>query len=217
MKQPIRRSLLVGAASLIAMRPVVALSQNATSEAATAGKLLAAVPSLGERSLGGAAAKVVMIEYASVTCTYSAAFNETVWPGLRRDFVETGKLRVIFREFPMDKLALSASMLARCTPEKNYFSTIDFMFQRQKLWRGRDAGKQLFQILQLSGMTESQFTACVENESIGRPILESAQYARKVFGVRATPTFFINGNMIDGKKDQMAVRAAIERAIETEK
>jgi protein-disulfide isomerase len=217
LKQPIRRSLLVGAASLIAMRPVVALSQNAASEAATAGKLLAAVPSLGERSLGGAAAKVVMIEYASVTCTYSAAFNETVWPGLRRDFVDTGKLRVIFREFPMDKLALSASMLTRCIPEKNYFPTIDLMFQRQKLWRGRDAGKQLFQIVQLSGMTESEFVACMENESIGRPILESAQYARKVFGVRATPTFFINGNMIDGRKDQMVVRAAIERAIETEK
>ena len=98
------------------MRPVVALSQNATSEAATAGKLLAAVPSLGERSLGSAAAKVVMIEYASVTCTYSAAFNETVWPGLRRDFVETGKLRVIFREFPMDKLALSASMQRAIAP-----------------------------------------------------------------------------------------------------
>ena len=199
------------------MRPVVALSQNATSRTETAQKLLAAVPPLGERSLGSVAAKVVMIEYASVTCTYSAAFNERVWPGLKRDFVETGKLRVIFREFPMDKLALSASMLARCIPEKNYFPTIDLMLQRQKLWRGRDAGKQLFQILQLSGMTKSQFTACVENESIGRPILESAQYARKVFGVRATPTFFINGTMIDGRKDQMAVRAAVEQALEEEK
>lgn len=199
------------------MRPVIARSQNITTAANTAGKLIAAVPSLGERSLGNAEAKVVMIEYASVTCTYSAAFNETVWPGLKHDFIETGKLRMIFLEFPMDRLALSAFMLARCIPEKDYFPTIDLMFQRQKLRRGRDAGKQLFQILQLSGMSEPQFTACVQNESIGRPILESAQYARKVFGVRATPTFFINGNMIDGKKDRMGVRAAIERAIETER
>jgi protein-disulfide isomerase len=195
------------------MRPVIAEAQISMSEAETAKKLLAAAPSLGERSLGSAAAKVVMIEYASVTCTYSAAFNKSVWPGLKRDFVETGKLRMIFREFPMDRLALSAFMLARCISEENYFATIDLMLQRQTLWRGKDAGKQLFRIMQISGMTEAEFKSCLENENIGKPILESAKFARSTFGVRATPTFFINGSMIDGRKDPMAVRTAVEAAV----
>ena len=213
MKHPIRRAFLAGAASLVVMRPVLAQSPSTPSAADTAAKLLASVPALGERSQGDAAAKVVMIEYASVTCTYSAAFNETVWPGLKRDFVDTGKLRLIFREFPMDRLALSAFMLARCIPEKDYFATIDLMFKQQAVWRGKDAARQLFRIMQLSGMTEAEFTSCVGNEKIGKPIVEAARLARVTFGVNATPTFFVNGRMIDGKKDQMAVRAAVEDAL----
>ena len=118
LKHPVRRAFLTGAASFVAMRPALAQSLNILPAVETASKLLASVPALGERSLGNEAAKVVMIEYASVTCTYSAAFNETLWPELKRGFVETGKLRLIFREFPMDRLALSAFMPARCIPEK---------------------------------------------------------------------------------------------------
>ncbi|MCC7482142.1 MAG: DsbA family protein [Hyphomicrobiales bacterium] len=213
MKNPIRRAFLTGAASFVAMRPGLAQSVNALSAADVAIKLLDSVPALGERSLGDPAAKVTMIEYASVTCTYSAAFNETVWPGLKRDFVDTGKLRLIFREFPMDRLALDAFMLARCIPEKDYFATIDLMFKQQTVWRGKDAGRQLFRIMQLSGMTEAEFKSCVEDENIGKPIVEAARLARETFGVKATPTFFVNGRMIDGRKDQMAVRAAVENAL----
>ena len=97
LKHPVRRSFVAGAASFLALRPILAQAELAVPEAEIARRLLAAVPALGDRSLGSEAAPVVVIEYTSPTCTYSAAFNETMLPGIRRDFIETGKLRLIFR------------------------------------------------------------------------------------------------------------------------
>lgn len=213
MKNIDRRWFIATTACVLALRPNLARAEASGSEGDTARRLLEAVPILGEMSLGHVAAPIVMIEYSSPTCKFTPAFNEEVWPGIKRDFVEPGQVRMIFREFPMDQLALNAFMLARCISPDKYFQAIDLMLKRQATWRGKDAGPPLFRIMQEFGMTQDQFESCVRNEEIGRSIVETAGRARSVFGVKATPTFFINGRMIVAQEDQMSVRRMIEEEI----
>lgn len=132
-------------------------------------KLLVAVPSLGEQSTGKADAPVVMIEYASATCPHCAEFHEKVLQSIKTEYIETGKVRFIFREFPLDKLAMGAFMLARCAPSDKYFPTIDMMFRRQQTWRtSNNPGDELFRIMQLSGMDKPGFEACLKRQDVSR-------------------------------------------------
>lgn len=176
----------------------------------TARRLLEAVPIPGEMSLGHVAAPTAMIEYSSPIYKFTPAFNEEVWQGIKRGFVESGQVRLISREFPMDQLALNAFMLARCISPDKYFQAIDLMLKRRTAWRRKDAGPPLFRIMKEFGMTQDQFKSCVRNEEIGGSIVETARRARSVVGVKATPTFFINGRMIAAQKDRMSVRRMFE-------
>src|SRR6202008_1998594 len=108
-------------------------------------------PALGERALGQAAAPVTIIEYASATCPHCAHFQKDTFPALKRDYIDTGKVRFIFREFPFDDLALAAFMLARCAPEDKYFALIDVLFEQQEKWVKDNPRDELFKIAQLAG------------------------------------------------------------------
>ena len=90
-----------------------------------------------ERSLGNQNAKVTIIEYASLTCPHCAAFHRGPWPEIKKEYVDTGKIKFIFRDFPLDRIALAASMIARCVPEERYFGVINLMFETQDTWRTR--------------------------------------------------------------------------------
>jgi protein-disulfide isomerase len=205
----IRALVLAGAALFTAFGP-----SQAQTPAEMAQKLLAAEPSLGEQSLGKADAPVVMIEYASATCPHCAEFHEKVLPLIKTEYIDTGKVRFIFREFPLDKLAMGAFMLARCVPSDKYFPTIDMMFRRQQTWRtSSNPGDELFRIMQLSGMDKVGFEACLKRQEIVKGIAETAKKARDEFGVKGTPAIFINGMKIDGHKEMADVKAAIDAAI----
>ena len=205
----IKTLLLAGAALFAAFGP-----SRAQTPAEMAQKLLAAAPSLGEQSLGKADAPVVMIEYASATCPHCAEFHEKVLPLIKTEYIETGKVRFIFREFPLDKLAMGAFMLARCVPSDKYFPTIDMMFRRQQTWRtSSNPGEELFRIMQLSGMDKAGFEVCLKRQEIVKGIAETAKKAREEFGVKGTPAIFVNGTMIDGHKEMAEVKAAIDAAI----
>lgn len=175
-------------------------------------KLLAAAPSHGERSLGAADAPVILIEYASASCTHCAEFHLDVWPAIKKDFVDTGKVRFVFREFPLDKSALAAFMLARCVPEDKYFATIDLMFRRQASWRANPK-RGLFAIAALSGLDAAEAEACLRKTPLAQAIFDSTQTANKEFGVTGTPSFFVNGVYVDGHKEATDLRKAIENAL----
>lgn len=202
--------LLAGVGLIAAFEP-----SRAETPAETAQKLLAAVPSPGEQSLGKADAPVVMIEYASATCPHCAEFHEKVFPLIKAEYIETGKVRFIFREFPLDKLAMGAFMLARCAPSEKYFPTIDMMFRRQQTWRtSSNPADELFRIMQLSGMDKPGFEACLKRQDIANGIAETAKKAREDFGVKGTPAIFVNGKLIDVHKEMAEVKAAIDAAID---
>lgn len=176
-------------------------------------KLLAAASPLGDRVLGPADAPVVMVEYASATCPHCAEFHTKILPLIKAEYIDSGKLRFIFREFPLDRAALAASMLARCVPDDKYFATIDLMFRRQSIWMKGDRAAELLKITQMAGMDKAGFDACLARTELAKAIIESSRQAAKDFAIKGTPAIFVNGQMIDGHKDMSDVKAAIDAAI----
>jgi protein-disulfide isomerase len=202
------------AASLVFAGVMLNADPLRAEEPATAAeaRLLAAASSIGDRSLGKADAPVVVIEYASATCPHCAEFHERVLPEIRKDFIDAGKVRFIFREFPLDNLAMAAFVLARCVPEDKFFPTIDVMFKRQKLWM-KTPKDELFRVMQLAGMDQAAFDACLKREDLAKGIYESAMKATNDFGVKGTPAIFVNGRKVDGYKEYPDIKAVIEQEL----
>jgi protein-disulfide isomerase len=210
-----RRSFLVITAGGVAglLLDVQSTARASTEDADQEAKLLAAVPPHGERVLGSADAPVVMIEYASATCPHCAEFHVDVLPEIKKTYIDSGKVKLIFREFPLDDRAMAVFMLARCLPEDKYFPTVDTLFRQQKSWTGSSPKAPLIKIMQDAGMTETQFDACLKRRDLAQAIFDTRKTANEQFGVKGTPTFFINGKLIDGHKDASAVTTAIEAAL----
>ena len=173
---------------------------------------LAVAPDMGEKFLGQADAPVTIIEYASATCPHCARFHEDTFKKLKAEYIDTGKVKFIFREFPFDDLALAAFMLARCAPEDKYFPMIDVLFEQQAVWSRNNPKGELFKIAKLAGFTEESFEACLRNEEIFKGIVAIREKAGTTFGVDSTPTFFINGAKLQGNQDFESFKKMIEAA-----
>ncbi|MCB1378860.1 MAG: DsbA family protein [Alphaproteobacteria bacterium] len=202
--------LTLAGGTLLKAAPARAATEE---EAALGKKLLATVPPHGERALGRADAPVVVVEYASATCPHCAEFHVDVLPSLKQTYIDTGKVRWIFREFPLDQRALAVFMLTRCIPEEKYFGTIDMVFRRQELWNGDKVRTELLKIMQMAGLSEAEFDACLKRQDLATGIYETGKAAKDQFGVKGTPTFFVNGKFVDGHKDSSAISAAIDAAL----
>ena len=200
--------LIVGAAVIVAAAGITYyVSQPETSAIPATGSggetvstdgLLAAGP-LGERALGDPAAKVTVVEYASMTCSHCAAFHEETFTPFKEKYVDTGKVRFIFREFPLDALATSAFMLARCVPEDRYFPVVDILFRQQQNWAFvDDPATALFNVVKQAGFTQESFRACLTNQQILDGVNSVKDRGSNEFGVASTPTFFINGKKMSG-------------------
>jgi protein-disulfide isomerase len=154
---------------------------------------------LEDMVLGDPSAPITIIEYASMTCPHCAHFEQKTYPELKRRYIDTGKVRLIFREFPLDPLATAGSMLARCAGKDKFFSLVETLFRQQADWAVWNATKPLLTIAKEAGFTESSFYACLENDA---KILEGIEAVRQrasdKFGVNSTPTFFINGRIRRG-------------------
>lgn len=205
-----RRSLLTLAAALAAMPGLVATAVRAQD--ADLDKLMAAPP-LGDRALGDADAKVTVIEYASATCPHCAKFHAETFPILKADYIDTGKIRFVFREFPFDDLALAAFMLARCAPEDKYFPMIDVLFEQQEKWTRNNPREELFTIAKLAGFTEESFDQCLKNVDVAKGIVDGRNQADKDLGINSTPTFFVNGRILKGAEPIEKFRELIEAAL----
>jgi protein-disulfide isomerase len=137
---------------------------------------------------------VTIIEYASLTCSHCAHFATTTFPDLKTRYIDTGKVRFVLREFPLDALAAAAFMLARCSGEGKYHSVTETLFQKQREWAVRDPIKPLMAVTQqAAGLSEQSFHACLQNRELLGQLQEGYKRAATKFGVNSTPTFFING------------------------
>lgn len=161
---------------------------------------------LPEMAVGSADAKVVIVEYASLTCPHCANFHNKVLPALKTKYVDTGKVRFVFRDFPLQDLAAAGSMLARCAgPEKSY-GVIGALFQKQEDWAfaSGNAAVKLFEIAKQLGFTQDAFDKCLTDQKLLDQIETSRKRASEAFQVNSTPTFFINGKRLAGPSDQIA-------------
>jgi protein-disulfide isomerase len=154
---------------------------------------------LGDKILGDENAPVTIVEYASMTCGHCANFHERTWPDLKKDYIETGKVRFIFREFPLDPVASAAFMLARCAPQEKYFDIVDIMFEEQRAWAFTDNPYQsLLDFSKQIGFTQESFEECLTNQGLLDAVNAVRERGANEFGVNSTPTFFINGEKHSG-------------------
>jgi len=153
---------------------------------------------LPDMALGKADAPVTIVEYASMTCPHCAHFHETTLPALKTKYIDTGKVRLIFREFPFDPRAEAGFMLARCSND-NYFPMIDVLFKQQGNWASvENAQEALLQISKLAGFSQESFAACLTDQKLLEDVRAVQKRGADEFKVDSTPTFFINGNTYKG-------------------
>ena len=169
----------------------------ALAAAGDAAKELAVQPS--DRILGKAEAPITIIEYASLTCPHCAHFDVTVLPKLKEKWIDTGKAKLILRDYPLDEPALRAAMVARCAPADRFYPLIDTFFAQQEQWAtSRDYRAALEKLVKLGGMSDKEFKACISDKKLEDQVAQSRLTAAQQLGVDATPTFFINGKKFDG-------------------
>ena len=184
-------------AALLAAADFGTLSQALAQGAAPSNTELMVAGPLGEQSIGNADAPVTVIEYASMTCSHCAAFHNNTYPELKKRYIDTGKVRFIFREFPLDQLALAGFLLARCAGPDKYFPMIETLFQQQKEWVIQRPLGPLLAIAKQAGMSEQAFNECLQDKKLIDGIEEVRQRAIKL-NVQSTPSFFVNGKPMRG-------------------
>lgn len=178
-----RRSLGV----LAAATPGLALAQSGD-------------PRLAPRTLGRADAPVTVTEFFSLTCGHCAAFHLTNWPRVKSELVDTGRIRFVWRDFPLDGIALAASCVARSLPEERYPAFLTTLFQTQDRWafaQGRQL-EELARLAAMAGMDRKAFDAAVADEALRRGIMEQRMAAEREFRITATPSFAFNGRVQSG-------------------
>lgn len=206
-RRSVLAALCAGALGVAAALPVAAQSKGPTEVPVEELMKQVGLPDL---ALGPADAKVTVVEYASMTCGHCAHFTKDVWPAFKKKYVDTGKVRYIFREFPLDNLAAATSMLARCAAPDKTFPLIEVLFEKQNDWAFGEGNPvpRLFEIAKQAGFTQESFDKCLTDQKLLDEITAGRTRASEVFGVSATPTFYVNGKKLDGlptmeKFDQM--------------
>jgi protein-disulfide isomerase len=165
---------------------------------------------LEEMARGDPNAPITIIEYASMTCPHCAHFEQATYPELKRRYIDTGKVRLIFREFPLDPLATAGFMLARCAGKDNYFPLVETLFRQQDDWMVTNPIEPLLKIAMRVGFTKESFDACLGNDGKTLEGIEAVrQRAIEKFGVNSTPTFFINGQILRGDQSLRELETAM--------
>jgi len=206
---------------MMTRREALALLSSAAASTALLGSLPAlaqavspqdlAVPGpLGDVAQGPADAKVTIVEYASLTCSHCAAFHKDTYPVLKQRYIDTGQVRFILREFPLDPLATAGFMLARCDGEAKYYPVVDLLFAQQKTWAFSDKPVDaLLQMMRQAGFSQEKFESCLRDQKLYDAVNAVKNRGAEKLNINSTPTFFINGQRHSGN---MSI-AEIEKVI----
>lgn len=168
---------------------------------------------LKDRIIGDAEAPVTIIEYASLTCPHCADFHMHTLPQVKKEWIETGRAKLIYRDYPLDMPAASAAMIARCAPEDRYFTFLNAFYTQQKSWaRSADPVKALTQLAALGGMGGDDVKACLADKELQDGILQMRLDGQIEYDIKSTPTFVVNGKVIRGGMDYADFKDILEDA-----
>ena len=204
-----RREFAMSSAAVLVLGALGPLGGPALAQTIS-GLELMAKGALDDISMGSETAPVTIIEYASMTCPHCAAFEAQVFPKLKEKYIDTGKVRFILREFPLDGLAAAAFMLARCAGPDKYYPMVETLFAQQAKWAVRNPLEPLLAIAKQAGFTQQSFEACINNKDQLNKVQQVRDRASQKFKVKATPTFFINGELHEGGMSIEDLDKAIE-------
>lgn len=175
---------LVVAALMLALAAVTAPAGAQNIDAKTV---------LADRVLGDPNAPVTIYDYSSMTCPHCGQFHLNILPELKAKYVDTGKVKFVFRDFPFDRPALMAAAMARCAPAERYYPLLDILFKQQGQWsRAQDPLQALSQIGKLAGMSQATIDACWASKEVTDGVIKSRMDGEKLYKVDSTPTFIIN-------------------------
>ena len=205
------RNILIGVGGAVAVAAIVAAVYFGTrptapgaapvavaASASDAKSLLAVQP--GDHVMGAANAPITMIEYASLTCPHCAHFNTTVLPDIEKKWVATGKVKLIYRDFPLDQIATKAAQLAECAGNDKYYAVLDMIFRGQGSWAvAQDPIAELSKSLRIAGMGDNEVKACLANDTVATSVINDYR-GGETLGVNSTPTLFVNGEQFKGAR-----------------
>ena len=166
--------------------------------------------------IGDKDAPITIIEYASMSCSHCASFHNSTLNDLKTEYIDTGKVRFVFRDFPFNYPALLGSMMMRCIPNEVRYDYMNALYLLQKSWVVRENAttmQELYKIMQSGGMTKNEFDACYSDEQLENEILEGVIAAQKEFNIRSTPSFLVNGKLIEGNKSIKEFRQIIDKIL----
>ncbi|MCF3936057.1 DsbA family protein [Acuticoccus sp. M5D2P5] len=191
--------------------PLAGLSLPAFAQSADT----AAAEPLPDVVLGDPNAPVTIVEYASMTCPHCANFHKTTFQELKKEYIDTGKVKFVLREFPFDPLAAAVFMIARCSDDK-YYDVVDLFFETQGEWAVREGAlAKIRGLARQTGMTDSAFEACLTDQKLLDGINAVKDRGYSEFNVTGTPTILIDGEKLEGARTMNAFREIIDPKLDT--
>ncbi|MEK9794121.1 MAG: DsbA family protein [Hyphomicrobiales bacterium] len=169
--------------------------------------------SLEELTLGDPNAPITIIEYASMTCSHCAEFHNKTYPDLKKNHIDTGEVKFIFREFPLDKLAMATSMLARCVDNEISMAFIEILFKNRDRWISENALNELKNFSKQAGLDSNEFDACLNNQQLLDDLIAGKEKAIEDYKINSTPSFIINGEVVSGNKPYSFFESKIEQIL----
>ena len=166
--------------------------------------------------IGSPDAPVTIIEYASMSCSHCADFHNNTLDDLKSEYIDTGKVRFVFRDFPFNYPALAGSMIVGCVPKDVKYQYMNALYKLQNNWIRRehsDTREELYKIMQSGGMKQEEFDLCLSNIDLENDILEGVMSAQREFNIRSTPSFIINGVLYSGNKNIKEFRQIIDKIL----
>jgi protein-disulfide isomerase len=204
------RNILIVAGGVVAVAAIVAgvyfgtrppaPSPAPVAAMSTTDKAALATVQPGDHVLGDPKAPITVVEYASLTCSHCAHFHTQILPEIKKKWIDTGKVKLVYRDFPLDQVAVKAAQIAECAGNDRYFAVLDIIFRGQPQWAtSSDPLAELAKPLRIAGMGENEIKACLANEAMANAVIKDYQ-GGEALGVNSTPTLFINGQLYRGSR-----------------